>query len=517
MSNLVDPLKVGAYGVKRPLEEKQDKIKELEANHKRYYPIDNHGQLDEWGAVIKYQEEQYKNEMEKKRLERKQHQQQYFAELSKGIEDKKRHNNFDKMVHDNDASAMLNKQREVQLLQRGLQERQNEDKAMLGQIYQTQIDQKNKRLNNELQMEKELERMQIERVKGIDPDAYNRMRKEAYQKEVREDLEQRKKMKQYEESMRMNSVRESKKMIDDYSRKELQNEQEYKRKFAKFDQGMINRQKNYSNYVIKPTLEKQSKLDLIENKNVTLYNQKRAENELEREAWRKAQLMSTVTEQKNQMSEHHKMKGLDSEFRKLETQNTSARVNEINTFDQMLKEDKKKRQNMYREMLSNQIQYNKNLKAMGNMTYVEKKMNRADLRAYKHYGAVPKDEKASSKKSLTYEEQQRRLDAYGYGRYISKAPSVNVIENYNDSAAFGRGSKNMQGLNKSYTVEAQPYRDTTKKRDLSAAPRSRRHMNSSRGLASERSLRNAGAVSVSQERKPAGSPSGIYQYTNQVL
>mgnify|MGYP003688271269 CR=1 FL=1 len=88
MSNLIDPLKLGAYGVKRPLEEKQEKIRQMEANHKRYYPVDNHGQLDEWGAVIKAQEDQYKNEMERKRLERKQHQKQYHAELSKGIEDK---------------------------------------------------------------------------------------------------------------------------------------------------------------------------------------------------------------------------------------------------------------------------------------------------------------------------------------------------------------------------------------------------------------------------------------------
>lgn len=88
MSNLIDPLKLGSYGVKRPLEEKQERIKELEANHKRYYPVDNRGNLDEWAAVIKNQEEQYKNEMERKRIEKRQNQKQYYAELSKGIEDK---------------------------------------------------------------------------------------------------------------------------------------------------------------------------------------------------------------------------------------------------------------------------------------------------------------------------------------------------------------------------------------------------------------------------------------------
>jgi len=425
--------------------------------------------------------------------------------------------NFDKMVHDHDVRAMLDKQKEVAHLQRGLQDRQKEDKVLLGQIYQNQIDQKNKRLDNEHKMEKELEKMQIDRLKGIDPAAYDKLKKQAYQKEIQENLDQRKQMKQYEMALRENSVRESRKLMDDYARKEMINEQEYKNKFSRFDQGMVDRQKNYSNYVIKPTLEKQSKLDQIESKNMAEYNKKREENELGREAWRKAQLMNTSTEQRNQMAELSKQRMLDNEFRQIETKNTSERANEINTFDQMIKDDKKKRQDMYREMLSSQIQYNKGLKAMGNMTYVEKKLNKMDLRAYKNNGKVPEDKKNSSPKKQTYEEQQRRLDAYGYGRYISKAPSVNVIESYNgNSHSLERNQPAGQNMNNSYTVGAQPYH-TVNQRDHSATPHSRRATNSTRADPSNRSLRNAGAISMSQEQRPAGSPSGVFHYRNQAL
>ena len=38
MSDLVDPLKLRSYGIKRPLEEKQEKIQKLVDDHKRYYP-----------------------------------------------------------------------------------------------------------------------------------------------------------------------------------------------------------------------------------------------------------------------------------------------------------------------------------------------------------------------------------------------------------------------------------------------------------------------------------------------
>ncbi len=276
------------------------------------------------------------------------------------------------MLHDNDVKTMMGKQKEVEYLQRGLKDRQKEDKVILGQIYQNQIDQKNKQRNNELKMEKELEQMQLDRLKGIDPDAYNKLKKQAYQKEFKEDLDQRSKVKQYENAMRENSVRESKKLMDEYAKRELQNEQEYRNKFSKFDQGMETRMKDHNQFVMKPSLDKQSKLDQIERKNESEYLKRREDAELGRDAWRKAQLMNTSTEQKNQINEHYNQKRLDNEFHRLEVANTSARVNEINTFDQMVKDDKKKRQNMYREMLSSQIQYNKGLKAMGNMTYVEK-------------------------------------------------------------------------------------------------------------------------------------------------
>lgn len=49
----MDPLKM-AYGVKKPLEEKVDMIKGLPQQHKRYYPVDQYGNLDEWGAVIQH-------------------------------------------------------------------------------------------------------------------------------------------------------------------------------------------------------------------------------------------------------------------------------------------------------------------------------------------------------------------------------------------------------------------------------------------------------------------------------
>jgi hypothetical protein len=47
-------LKLRTYGVKKPLEEKQNKIKQLYEQDKRYYPTSKGGQVDEWAAIIKH-------------------------------------------------------------------------------------------------------------------------------------------------------------------------------------------------------------------------------------------------------------------------------------------------------------------------------------------------------------------------------------------------------------------------------------------------------------------------------
>ncbi len=59
MSDLVDTLKFRSYGVKHPLEQKEQKIQELLEHNKRYYPLDAKGNVDEWSAVLKRQTDLY--------------------------------------------------------------------------------------------------------------------------------------------------------------------------------------------------------------------------------------------------------------------------------------------------------------------------------------------------------------------------------------------------------------------------------------------------------------------------
>ena len=62
-----DTLKFHSYGIKKPYENKQENIKNLYENQKRYYPVTKEGQIDEWGAVVKQQAENYQREQEEAR------------------------------------------------------------------------------------------------------------------------------------------------------------------------------------------------------------------------------------------------------------------------------------------------------------------------------------------------------------------------------------------------------------------------------------------------------------------
>ena len=83
--NMMDPLKIHAAGVKKPLEQKNDKIQNLYQDQMRYYPTDQKGNLDEWGAVIKRQAEAYNRQMEDNRVQKQLQAQSYGAELQRAM------------------------------------------------------------------------------------------------------------------------------------------------------------------------------------------------------------------------------------------------------------------------------------------------------------------------------------------------------------------------------------------------------------------------------------------------
>ena len=76
---------------------------------------------------------------------------------------------------------------------------------------------------------------------------------------------------------------------------------------------------------------------------------------------------------------------LEKQINQFDKDNFNNIVNQGNTIDMLGKDDKLRKQQMYRDILGQQIQFNKEMQGYGNMTNVEKALNREDLLAYKHY------------------------------------------------------------------------------------------------------------------------------------
>ena len=94
-----DPLKM-KYGVKTPYGMKEEQIKQLYDNNKRYYPSDIRGNVDEWGAVLKHRTEVYQREQAEAQIQKQLHKKDYANELEQAIAQKKYAGEMEKMNKD---------------------------------------------------------------------------------------------------------------------------------------------------------------------------------------------------------------------------------------------------------------------------------------------------------------------------------------------------------------------------------------------------------------------------------
>ena len=108
----VDPLKFHTYGIKKPIEQKQESIQNLYDQQKRYYPIDKHGQIDEWGAVIRKQAENYEREQNEAKIRKNFLQKQYGHELMLAAQKKEEDAKLEKLQKRDDYERM---QKNIQL------------------------------------------------------------------------------------------------------------------------------------------------------------------------------------------------------------------------------------------------------------------------------------------------------------------------------------------------------------------------------------------------------------------
>lgn len=75
-------MKFHTHGVKKPYEAKAKNIEGLYNDQKRYYPV-HKGQIDEWGAVIKRQAENYQRDIDDAKNRKHYLAQKYSEDLAR--------------------------------------------------------------------------------------------------------------------------------------------------------------------------------------------------------------------------------------------------------------------------------------------------------------------------------------------------------------------------------------------------------------------------------------------------
>eukprot|EP00347_Sterkiella_histriomuscorum_P002848 403366567 len=461
------------------MDEKQEKINQLLENNKRYYPTDGKGNIDEWGAVIKRQVETFELQRQLQEQAKAAQMQNYGLALDKELqqqEDKKRVRELEKLV-DRD-----NVQRESELrrlIENSQKEQEKQRKLMMGEQIKQTIDQKQKSLQ---------EQRRLEQIKD-----YETLQNAMRQKEMAEQAEQDKKRMQKEilfadinQSRRMRLQKDDQLRQIDYEADEKaknnysyfngydQRQNDIQNRMKNFEDQQKRMRDNYNQYVASPQANKLTQEAIrqmrdqqdLESKSLTVQQLEDRQKQLA-----KQQNLSQLNMQIIQKQEINKLSDKDLLAQQLLQ---SANVAKMIEEEQMMK--RKQQQLAYKDMLDQQTQLRQQMRMHGNMTGVEKQLNKDDLIAWKNYdnnqyslipgvsnqkkildrsqfgynvkdqtqSASTLNQKSPQRNPDKFQEQQDRMKQYGFTR------DVRDVREFNQRAA---GAQNNQSLNTSIIVD----------------------------------------------------------------
>lgn len=234
-------------------------------------------------------------------------------------------------------------------------------------------------------------------------------------------------------------VAESRKLLEDSELqarfKDYQNSQKYNH-FNRF-QEQVNQ--NYREQVFKPQLEKESKLNSIISKQEQDMKKRLEMDAQNRENAQKYWRMSnraTIEMQIKDKQSGRKVGETEFEVDMIKRLQHERNVNDVEFYEKF---KKKQEQNQYKDMLDTQVKVSKQRRMYGNMTGVEKSLNKDDLVAWKNYdhttyALIPGlnsskkpisnkviQDKVNHKRDRSFDEELHRMNQFGFTRDVTLA------------------------------------------------------------------------------------------------
>lgn len=347
---------------------------------------------------------------------------------------------------------------------------------MLNSSYQQQInyhkqakmtEEETKRLNDKMLIDKNLKIMDLEKIKQEE-------KRQEYSMARLQDLSLKNQMKENETTIHQRTVEESKRLMDDYSMKELKNEQQYKDKFSNINQHMKRNIDKYMDNVLNQDRKRQMSEESRQKTHIDRYNKRLEQDHIKRLNWQHSQQLDMNKSLTKQIHESLNSKMLNSQLFDMESKLVKEKQFQIDSIENQMRNDKRKRQQVYKDLLASQIDFNNKIKMHGNMTKVEKSFNKQDLKAYKSYDKnvysmipginnnhEPKpiiSAKPDSKKTEKGErEDKRRLESFGYSSGFAMPGNTRHKHNNSISVLAGSDSFNPithKDVNKTYDMSS---------------------------------------------------------------
>lgn len=278
-----------------------------------------------------------------------------------------------------------------------------------------------------------------------------------------------------------NGTEEAKKLLEEREKRESLRDNAFSSRYSKFNEFQNKVAQSYSQQVLYPTMEKEMEFNRVLRKQ-ELDAKKKIENEIAmknkvKQEWTKDTKMGLDKQLK---VKDDGSKAADALYQ-YEENNTKAIVRDLAGLDMIEKSEKKARQIKYKEMLDNQAKTRQNMKMYGNMTGIEKQLNKNDLSAFKHYdnktyALIPglnsvsyspskkvAEDKALKQVGRSFEEMDHRMNQFGLTRDVTlvKNPALygNAFKSTNDDItghAKNRSSTQRADDNKYRTTQSSP-------------------------------------------------------------
>ncbi|CDW82789.1 calmodulin [Stylonychia lemnae] len=388
----VDPLKLGAYGVKKPLDEKSQSIQDLIAASKRYYPMDRMGNIDEWGAIVNQQVDNYQRAQEQKKLQEKQQSQFYGLELQHEKALKEKQKEIERCEKQNDLELANRKKQEYDTMLNGFKNQQYHIKELLAGDYRQnmsirQNENRSKRMQelSEGKIANMRVQQEMEQIKQMDL-AKKQMIKDMYQ----QDISQRKGNITYDLLMRDQQKLDAQKLMAENSQVSLDAQRLYKQRYDSMQDQQKQINDNYLSTVKAPEIERRiEEQEKIQKQNEMLRNQAKMTEEMKQQLQRDfAQNNRQILVK--QLEDREKLKYLGKEMKHIELEESETKVHDHKNFEELKQKVNKQRQLTYKEMLDNQIN--------------SKEINFTERPETK------------DKREKSLQENLKRLDKYGYNR-----------------------------------------------------------------------------------------------------